>query len=432
MIYKDSPVFKRGSIKVYLGIFIFLLIFLYFSTFLFINHRNLYGDDLRSSYDEKVEISAESAVIINNDSGDILWEKNSDRSMYPASTTKMLSSIISIESIKDFDQIVEISKNASGRNHSAFRFREGDRISLMDLLKSSLICSHNNAAVALAEYVSESVEDFVGLMNKKADEIGAKNSFFMNPNGLDDEFPDHRSTARDLAIIASYCMENELFRELVNTTEDTILKNGKEIEITNTNYLLDYDYINGVKTGSTNNAGYCIVLFSEKNDLRLITVILNSSSLEQRDKDAIELLDWAYDSFRYIKIIDSNHAAATATVKDKAELNLELYPETDYMKLVNINKDQIEVDHNLRNDISLPVEKEEVLGSIEVFMNGKKIKEINMVSRESIEDAYIYQELSYDSELRIKFIVVAILVFYFLVILFIIIRNLFIKKMSQR
>jgi D-alanyl-D-alanine carboxypeptidase (penicillin-binding protein 5/6) len=430
MIYNDSPLFKRGSIKAYFGVLLFLLIFLFFSTFLFSNPCIIYGDDANSSYYLNVKISAESAFIINSESGEILFEKFPDRLMYPASTTKMLSSIIAIESIEDFSQVAEISKNASGRNHSAFRFREGDRINLMDLLKSSLICSHNNASIALAEYVSGNVEDFVELMNKKAEEIGAKNSFFRNPNGLDDEFPDHKSTAEDLAAIAGYCMENELFRELVNTKEDTIIKNSEEIEIANTNNLLGYDYINGIKTGYTNNAGHCIVLYSEKNDLSLITVILNSSSLEQRDKDALKLLNWAYGSFKYVKIVDSKQVASTATVKDKAELNLELYPETDYVKLVNIN-DQIEVEHNLQTGIGLPVGKEDVLGSINVFMNGQKIKEINMVSREIVEDAYIYQELSYDAELRIRFIIVVILVFYFLVILFIIIRNLFIKKMGH-
>ncbi len=429
MISRDSPVLKRGSIKLYFSVLIFILIFLSFSTSLFSNPGKIYGDGQKSPYNDEIDISAESAVIINNDTGDILWEKNSNRLMYPASTTKMLSSIVAIENIKDLNHIIEISKNASGKNHSAFRFREGDRISLMDLLKSALICSHNNATIAIAEYVSGSVDDFVELMNKKAEEIGAENSFFRNTNGLDDEFPDHRSTAKDLAVIAGYCMENDLFRELVNTTEDTIMINSKEIEITNTNDLLDYDFIKGVKTGYTNNAGYCIVLYSVKNDLRLITVLLNNSSLEQRDKDALKLLNWAYGSFKYIKIIDSNKAAATATIKDKVELNLELYPETDYVELVNTDNDQIKTRHNLQSDISLPVEKEEVLGSMDIFINGQKTKEINMISRESVEDAYVYQELSYNSELRARFIVVVVLVFYFLVILFIIIRNLFIKKM---
>lgn len=429
MIYGGSSVLKSCGIKVYSSILILLIVVLLFSSFLFLNPNKIYGDDQKASYNDKIDISAESAVILNYDTGDILWEKNSSSSMYPASTTKILSSIIAIENINDFDQVVEISKNASGRNHSAFRFRTGDRISLMDLCKASLICSHNNATIALAEYVSGSVEDFVELMNKKAEEIGAENSFFKNTNGLDDEFPDHRSTARDLAIIAGYCMENEIFKEIVNTREDTIIKNDQEIEITNTNNLLDYDSIKGVKTGYTNNAGYCIVLYSEKNDLRLITVILNSSSLEERDKDALKLLNWTYGNLKYVKIIDSHQAAATTTIKDKAELNLDLYPESDYVELININDDQIEIKQNSYSDIDLPVEKKDILGTIDIFINGQKIKELNMISRESVEDAYVYQELSSDRELRTRFIIVIILVFYFLAILFIIIRNLFIKKM---
>jgi len=428
MIYSSSSVLKSCGIKVYYSILILFIVVL-FSSFLFLNPNKIYGDDQKAFYNDKIDISAESAVILNYDTGDILWEKNSSSPMYPASTTKILSSIIAIENINDFDQVVEISKNASGRNHSAFRFRTGDRISLMDLCKASLICSHNNATIALAEYVSGSVEDFVELMNKKAEEIGAENSFFKNTNGLDDEFPDHRSTAIDMAIIASYCMENEIFKEIVNTREDTILKNDQEIEITNTNNLLDYDFIKGVKTGYTNNAGYCIVLYSEKNDLRLITVILNSISLEERDKDALKLLNWTYGNLKYVKIIDSHQAAATTTIKDKAELNLDLYPESDYVELININDDQIEIKQNSYSDINLPVEKEDILGTIDIFINGQKIKELDMISRESIEDAYVYQELSSDRELRMRFIIVIILVFYFLAIVFIIIRNLFIKKM---
>jgi len=429
MIYGGSSVLKSCGIKVYSSILILLIVVLLFSSFLFLNPNKIYGDDQKASHNDKIDISAESAVILNYDTGDILWEKNSSSSMYPASTTKILSSIIAIENINDFDQVVEISKNASGRNHSAFRFRTGDRISLMDLCKASLICSHNNATIALAEYVSGSVEDFVELMNKKAEEIGTENSFFKNTNGLDDEFPDHRSTARDMAIIAGYCMENEIFKEIVNTREDTIIKNDQEIEITNTNNLLDYDSIKGVKTGYTNNAGYCIVLYSEKNDLRLITVILNSISLEERDKDVLKLLNWTYGNLKYVKIIDSHQVAATATIKDKVELNLGLYPESDYVELININDDQIEIKQNLYSDINLPVEKEDILGTIDIFINGQKIKELNMISRESVEDAYVYQELSSDRELRTRFIIVIILVFYFLAILFIIIRNLFIKKM---
>jgi len=298
MIDTSPSVLIHKNLKAYC-IFVYLLIFLIlFSVLFFLNPDKVYCDSDDALYDDEIDIVAESAVIVNYETGDILWEKNSSKLMYPASTTKMLSSIVAIENIDNFEEITEISKNASGRNHSAIIFRTGDKISLIDLLKAALISSHNNAPVALAEYVSGNVEYFVKLMNIKAKEIGAENSFFHNTNGLDDKFPDHKSTAIDLAKIASYCMKNELFREIVSMREATIKINDKEIEITNTNKLLDYDYIKGIKTGLTNNAGFCVVLYSEKENLKLITVILNDSSQDNRDKDALKLLDWAYDNLK--------------------------------------------------------------------------------------------------------------------------------------
>ncbi|MFZ3086201.1 MAG: D-alanyl-D-alanine carboxypeptidase family protein, partial [Candidatus Hydromicrobium sp.] len=362
------------------------------------------------------------------ETGDILWEKNSSKLMYPASTTKMLSSIVAIENIDNFEEITEISKNASGKNHSAFRFRTGDKISLIDLLKAALISSHNSAPVALAEYVSGNIEDFVKLMNIKAKEIGAENSSFYNTNGLDDNLPDHKSTAIDLAKIASYCMKNELFREIVGTREDTIKINDKEIEITNINKLLDYDYIKGIKTGNTINAGFCLVLYSEKENLKLLTVILNSSSKDERDKDALKLMDWAYDNLKYVKIIDSEQVAVTVDIGEQTVLNMDLYADKDYIKLININSDAVDKKNKVNNNITLPVEKNKILGSMDVFINDEKLTEINLISRENIGSCYIYQELSDAGEIQSRIVLIFLLVFYFLIFIFIIVRNLLTKK----
>ncbi|MBC7333561.1 MAG: D-alanyl-D-alanine carboxypeptidase, partial [Actinobacteria bacterium] len=226
--------------------------------------------------DEK-SIVAESALVMDYKTGDILWEKNSTKKMFPASLTKIMTSIVAIENAKDLNELVRISKNASGKNHSSFGFRVGDRISVLDLIKAALICSHNNATIALAEHISGSEEEFVKLMNLKAKEIGATHTLFQNTNGLDFESFYHKTTAQDLALITSYCLRNEIFRRIVSTSKDYISINGKEIEINNTNDLLSYEYIKGVKTGYTENAGFCLILYSEKNDIELIVVILNSS-----------------------------------------------------------------------------------------------------------------------------------------------------------
>ena len=428
MINTSPSVLIHKNLKAYC-IFVYLLIFLIlFSVLFFLNPDKVYCDSDVALYNDEIDMVAESAVIVNYETGDILWEKNSSKLMYPASTTKMLSSIVAIENIDNLEEITEISKNASGKNLSAFKFRTGDKISLIDLLKAALISSHNNAPVALAEYVSVNVEDFVKLMNIKAKEIGAENSFFQNTNGLDDNFPDHKSTAIDLAKIASYCMKNELFREIVNTREDTIKINDKEIEITNINKLLDYDYIKGIKTGYTNNAGFCVVLYSEKENLKLITVILNSSSQDERDKDALKLLAWAYNNLKYTKIIDSEQLAVTVNTGEQILLDIDLYPDTDYVKLININSDAVDKKNKVNNNITLPINKNKILGSMDVFINDEKLTEINLISRENIGSCYIYQELSDAEEIQSRIVLIFLLVFYFLIFIFIIVRNLLTKK----
>ena len=428
MINTSPSVLIHKNLKAYC-IFVYLLIFLIlFSVLFFLNPDKVYCDSDVALYNDEIDMVAESAVIVNYETGDILWEKNSSKLMYPASTTKMLSSIVAIENIDNLEEITEISKNASGKNLSAFKFRTGDKISLIDLLKAALISSHNNAPVALAEYVSVNVEDFVKLMNIKAKEIGAENSFFQNTNGLDDNFPDHKSTAIDLAKIASYCMKNELFREIVSTREDTIKINDKEIEITNINKLLDYDYIKGIKTGYTNNAGFCVVLYSEKENLKLITVILNSSSQDERDKDALKLLAWAYNNLKYTKIIDSEQLAVTVNTGEQILLDIDLYPDTDYVKLININSDAVDKKNKVNNNITLPINKNKILGSMDVFINDEKLTEINLISRENIGSCYIYQELSDAEEIQSRIVLIFLLVFYFLIFIFIIVRNLLTKK----
>ncbi len=415
LVYKNL---KAYPIVVYLLIFLLL-----FSVLFFLNPDKVYCDSYDALYDDEIDIVAESAVIVDYKTGDILWGKNSSKLMYPASTTKMLSSIVAIEKIGNFEEIIKISKNASG-----IHFRTGYKISLKDLLKAALINSYNDASIALAEYVSGNVEDFVKLMNIKAKEIGAKKSFFQNTNGLDDKFPDHKSTAIDLAKIASYCMKNKLFREIVNTGEDTIKINDKEIEITNTNKLLDYDYIKGIKTGHTNNAGYCIAIYSEKDNLKLITIILNSSSSEKRKEDALKLLNWAYDNLGYTKIVDSKQPSITANIGEKTGVNIDLYPNIDYVKLINVNSDVVDIKHKIYHDINLPIERNEILGSMDIFINNKKLKEINIIATENIGSCYIYQELSDAEEIQSRVVLIFLLVLYFLIFIFIIVRNLLTKK----
>ncbi|MFA5014218.1 MAG: D-alanyl-D-alanine carboxypeptidase family protein [Actinomycetota bacterium] len=428
MIVRGSSVPIQKNLKTYcilVYIFIFLIIFSFF--FLTVPDK-IYCDPDTAIYNDRINISAKAAVVVNYETGDILWEKNSSALMYPASITKILSSIVAIEKIDNMEEVTKISKNASGKNHSTFRFKSGDSITLLDLLKASLICSHNNAIIALAEYVSGNVEDFVELMNMKAEEIGAVNTFFQNVNGLDDNFPYHKTTAADIAKIASYCMKNELFSKIVDTPEDVIRKNKEEIKITNTNTLLNHDYIKGIKTGYTVNAGFCLVIYSEKENLKLITVTMDSASLEERDKDALELLDWAYNNLEYVKIIDLAQPVLTVNTGERTIADIDLYPDRDYITLININSDVVDVENKVKADIALPVKENEVMGTMEVIVNDRKIEEIDLIARESVSNALIYEELSTKGEVKTIYILIFLLVFYFLTFTIIMVRNLLLKR----
>ena len=392
-------------------------------------------DNISKLDDNEINISADAAVIMDYDSGKILWEKNYNKRLYPASTTKMLTAIVAIENIKNFNEIVTISKNAAGRNNSFFAFNKGDKISILDLLKAALINSNNNATIALAEYVSGNENDFVKLMNAKASEIGAYDTFYQNTNGLDSNFPDHKTTAKDLAVIAGYCMKNDLFTKIVGTKEDTITINDEKIDIFNTNVLLFFDYIKGVKTGFTDNAGYCIVLYSDWNGLNLISVVLNSTQ-GQREADVLKLINWANDNYKHIKIVDSTKMYKTVKISTNSEEStminntfIDLYPQSDFTKLLKIS-DKVILTDNINKDIKLPIQKNQNLGSLIINVNNREVSEIKLVSRDSVEVPYIYQNLSVKKDIESKNILFSLIAFYFLIFIIIIVKNLIFKEKS--
>ena len=460
--YKKIPSLVRGVKPArFLKI---LLLFLFFFTLLSssfqLNEITAAGTEVHSSYsfseaegsensglsaesNDFIDVTAESAIIVECNTGRILWQKNSTEKLFPASITKMVSGILAIEKISDLNQTVKISKNAAGSNNSFFPFKQGDTITIMDLLKSALICSHNNATIALAEHISGSEKDFVKLMNAKAVEIGAFNTNFQNSNGLDSNYPEHKSTAEDLAIIAKYCFENELFRSIVGTKKDTITLSGEELVIYNTNILLFFDYIKGIKTGFTDNSGYCLVLYSERENLSLITVILKSAE-GYRESDALKLINWANDNFLNKKIIES------ATKYKKIEIRNTLdnknnkmetvvftysYPEKDFEKLIN-KSSEITVKDNFTetsagSNVSfsslpadLPLSENQELGKMEVLINGRQEASMNFISKENIDKPLVIVELSNKTDSKVRNTLIFLIAFYFLIFILIIVRNL--------
>ncbi len=383
----------------------------------------------RALYNDSINIEAQNAILMDFKSGNILWEKNCDESVFPASITKIMTGILAVEKIEDFDKVIEISENASGINHSAFNFNEGDRISLIDLFKSAMISSHNNATIALAEHISGNTDDFIAMMNARAVELGAHNTNFENTNGLDSDYPDHLTSVYDVAVISKYAMENELFRDTVSTKFDNVMLNDEEIPLKNTNKLLCYDYIKGIKTGYTENAGFCLAAFSNLNGLELIVIILNSS-FEERENDALKLISWADNNVKKLKIVDSEERIDTISIGTGTKVDVGLYPDKDIMEMVHITSNHIEVEHELCDGGELPLKSTDQMGVIKVSINGQNIGDVKIVSGVSIDEPYIYQDISGKNRKHTIIVLVLILSFYFLIIIFIILKNSLMNKMQ--
>ena len=241
-------------------------------------------------------ITARSAILMDYASGRVIWAKNGQEKLPPASLTKILTAILILER-GNLDDVVTVGSNPSKIEPTALGFKEGDKITLKDLLTAILVHSANDAAIEGAGYISGSEDEFVSQMNEKASELGALNTHFVNCHGL--HHPLHYSTAYDIAIMARYALSNPIFASLVALRKAEIRiwnKEERKITIDNTNKLLSfYPYANGIKTGYTNEAGRCLAASAKKDGWQLIAVILNSKDVW---KEAQALFEYAFNNFQ--------------------------------------------------------------------------------------------------------------------------------------
>lgn len=235
-------------------------------------------------------IEAQAAIVMEADTKAILYDKEADRRMYPASTTKIMTFLLA-QKLGTPDSVVTVSDTAAGCEGSSLEVSRGDRIKLKELLTGLMLVSGNDAAEAVAEHISGSIPKFVRQMNKEAAAIGARNTQFVNPHGLPD--PRHYSTAYDLALITASALKNPEFSKVSGAKNATIkFLNGKTRKLHNTNKLLGtYQGVNGGKTGYTQAAGDCLVATAKRGDVQLIVVVLND---DERWDDAKNLLDFGF------------------------------------------------------------------------------------------------------------------------------------------
>ena len=334
-----------------------------------LNNLNIYGDTLNIA---DIKISSPSAIVIDYSSGRVLYEKDGYSRRNIASLTKVMTAIVTVENVK-LDEIVTVKTGAGSIGGSTVGVKKGDEITVKALMYGMLMESGNDCAYALAEYVGGDIETFGNMMTEKAKSIGAKDSSFKNPHGLDVE--GHYSTAYDMAIITKYALNNSVINEIVGTNSINI-KFGKTVKtFSNTNRLLrTYSRADGVKTGFTNGANRCLIASATEEGFRVIAVVLGSETTDIRFNDAKTLLEYALDNYQVRDISKNmNWYVNIPIYKGKVKYYEKYITREMKVPLTDEEYEKIYVKQTILPVIKAPLYKGYKLGTIEIYVDNEMI-----------------------------------------------------------
>lgn len=343
--------------------------------------------------EEDLTPTAKSAILIDYATGEVLYEKNADERLAPASMTKIGSMLLIMEAIDSgklsLDNEVTISEEAASMGGSQIFLEAGEVYTVHDLLKGVAIASGNDAVVALAEKLAGSQGAFVDMMNKRFKELGANNTNFVNAHGLDSE--GHYSTARDMATIARELLKHEKILEYTSIYEEYLEKNdGTKTWLVNTNKLVRfYDGVDGLKTGFTETAGYCLTATAKKDDFRLISVVMGEDSTENRSSDTVKLLNYGFNTYKINTIKTKDEVLGKVRVERGKENFAEIVLLEDATELLKNTEDVSNYEFNLKVDtIKAPVKPGDIVGSAEIIDNdGNIIDEVDVTVKKEIKKA---------------------------------------------
>ena len=352
------------------------------------------------------ELVAESAVLINAQTGQVLYDKLKDYQEFPASTTKVMTALLTLEN-KSMDEVVTISHDAAYTEGSRIYLLEGEHVTIEQLLYAMMLESANDAAIALAEAVGGDITTFAGMMNDRAEELGCTNTHFETPNGLPND--NHLTTANDLALITQEAMKNDDFRKIVSTYSYDIQPTDMQTEtrhLHNTNKLLSdtsttyvdgvgrpykYDGILGVKTGYTNAAQSCLVAAAERDGVQLIGVILKSDP-DNQYPDMIKLLDYGFNTFKNVKIITAGEELGTVKIKKGSVRNAGVTVKEDVYASAEAGLDGSTSTKDYSYTLTVreqtaPLEKGTVVGEVTVFNGSREAGTYDLILMEDVDQS---------------------------------------------
>ena len=343
---------------------------------------------------EDLAPNAKSAIMIEASTGEILFQKNKDEKLAPASMTKMMSMLLIMEEIENgnlkWDEMITASEKASSMGGSQIFLKVGEKMTVEDLLKGVAIASGNDAVVALAERIAGSEEQFVKRMNTRAKDLGLKNTNFINATGLTAD--NHYSSAYDMSLIAKELVKHEKILEFTSTYEDYLRKDTKSpFWLVNTNRLVRFkEGVDGLKTGFTDEAGYCLTATMKKDNMRLITVVMKEENTSKRSADTTKMLDYGFNIYMIQTILDEKTTIEKKKVELGKTLTTEIVPKENITILNKKSDDQKNITYKTNiNKIIAPVKKGDKVGTIDIIEDNNIISTIDATVKEDISKANI-------------------------------------------
>ncbi len=348
-------------------LFCFLILVLLFSV------TSTYAQDSKADLIK----NARSGVLMDASSGQILFEKDKDKRVAPASMTKMVAQIIILENIENgnlsWDEKIKTSENAAGMGGSQIWLQPGEEMTVRDLMKGITMASANDAVVAMAERLGGTEEKFVEMMNNKVKELGLKNTNFVNPTGLDED--NHYSSAYDMAMISKELLNHEQILEFSSVYEDYIrVDTPNKFWVVNTNKLVRfYQGADGLKTGFTDNAKYCMAVTAKRDNMRLIAIVLGEDSGKVRNSETMEMLDYGFNLYKVDLVKSKTDKVGTIKIDKANKEEINVYPKKDITILGKKSESSLKYDVEFKKDnVTLPLKKGSVVGSI-IVKNGNNI-----------------------------------------------------------
>ncbi|WP_281816077.1 D-alanyl-D-alanine carboxypeptidase family protein [Vallitalea longa] len=341
----------------------------------------------KESNKEPEKLYAYSALLMDKKTGRVLWEKKGFEERAMASTTKIMTCIMALESC-ELDEIVEVSEKASKAPKVKLYIRPGEQYYLGDLLHALMLVSSNDVAIAVAEHVAGSTEKFCKLMTAKAKEIGAINTCYITPNGLDAE--GHHTTAYDLALVTRYALNNEMFNKIINTPSKSFceIKEGRNFNINNKNSFLNmYDGANGVKTGFTSKAGYCFVGSAKQEDLELISVVLASgwpNNKTYKWSDTKKIMNYGFDNFETRTVLTSNKHVCQIGVDKGIIKDIDVLT-SDNVEITLSDDETVDILYNVEPNLIAPIEIGQNVGEAAIYVDGKFYYSVPLISNTEVE-----------------------------------------------